>query len=121
MQIHITLKGKPTTVSVDDILFDYFGAWLVDESPELHSKAKTHHDRSKNAIKRICRDPDLPIKNVSQFVQQRIIELIAAPHLKGILEIRGPRYELEKRPRSAPTNEDLAKADEVMKSIQHLV
>lgn len=98
MQIHVTLKGKPTTVSVDDVLFDYFGAWLLDESTKLHSKAKAHHDISKEYIKKLCASPELPSKNVSQFIQQEIIKLIAAPQLENIIKTRGPRYVPPKKP-----------------------
>lgn len=116
MQIHVTLKGKPTTVSVDDVLFDYFGAWLLDESPKLHSQAKAHHDVSKKYIKKLCSSLELPSKNISQFIQQKIIEFIAAPQLENIIKTRGPRYVPPKKPVYSKVS-DPKKAEEAMAQV----
>lgn len=116
MKFNVTLKGKQTSISVDDVLIDYFGAWLLEESPKLHGNAKEHFKTSKDYIKRLCRELDLPNKNVSQFIQQQIIELIAAPHLKGIIDIRGPRYAPPKRERSN-AEPDHKKVNELMGQI----
>ncbi|WP_263406623.1 hypothetical protein [Candidatus Dactylopiibacterium carminicum] len=43
MRLHVICHGKKTTISIDDILMDYLGAWLVEDEPKLHAKAKTQH------------------------------------------------------------------------------
>lgn len=119
MKIHVIVRSKPTTVSIDDILFDYFGAWLLDASPKLHSNAKEHHSTAKDYVKKLCATLDLPDKNVSQFIQGKILEIVAAPHLAAILETRGPRYEPPKKEtyeeRPPPSSEDKAKGDQLMR------
>lgn len=119
MKFHATIKGKSTSISIDDLLIDYLGAWALDEDPKAQTNALEHYKVCKDAIKRLCEVPGLPSKNVSQFIQGEIIKLIAAPHLKSIIEARGPRYvppnklALEKEKREAfrnnPDNQEFVK------------
>ena len=94
MRLHVTHHGKKTTISVDDILMDYLGAWLVEEDETLHPNAKKQLQKATSFLQRyVTRYTDsLPEKNLSQHVQGRVIQLIAAPHLANILKARGPRY-----------------------------
>ncbi|TXT37431.1 MAG: hypothetical protein FD135_3607 [Comamonadaceae bacterium] len=113
MKFHVTLKGKPTSISVDDVLVDYLGAWVVRNFPKYHSQAKFQYNEAKDFIKVLCDDPALPNKNVSQFIQAKIIRRISEPHLAPIIETRGPRYVPPKRERYA-IEPDPQKADELM-------
>ncbi len=98
MRLHVICHGKKTTISIDDILMDYLGAWLVEADPKLHVKAKVQHTFAQDYIKRyIAKMGDrLPTKNISQNVQAFIIRSIAAPGLEEIIKARGPRYKKEK-------------------------
>lgn len=95
MRVHITCHGKKTTVSIDDLLIDYLGAWLVAEHPHLHSKAKKQHDYAIGYIKQYVEKKGefFPEKNISQHIQAFIIRMIAAPGLADIIETRGSRYQ----------------------------
>ena len=93
MRISITLKGKATTISVDDTLMDYLGAYLVAEKSKLHKNAKRQQEWAKQYIRgEILTRPDVPGKDLSQYVQRHIIHAIAAPGLADIIEARGARY-----------------------------
>ncbi|WP_127913404.1 hypothetical protein [Enterobacter roggenkampii] len=72
MRIHVTLNGKKTTISIDDLLFDYLGAWLVEQRPKLHSKPKEQYDQAKSQIRKYVQDnaEKLPSKNLSQHIQK---------------------------------------------------
>lgn len=117
MKFNVIIKGKPTSISVDDVLIDYFGAWLVEGRPSKINNAKAHHDEVKKNVRRLSNDIDLPKNNVSQFIQAKIINLIAAPQLESIIEARGPRYVHPKRERNAESDHDPKKADELMAQI----
>ena len=96
MRISITLKGKATTISVDETLMDYLGAYLVDDKPKLHKNAKRQQEWAKQFIREVILvRPDVPSKDLSQYVQRHIIEAIAAPGLADIIETRGARYKKE--------------------------
>lgn len=114
MKFNVTLKGKPTSISIDDVLIDYFGAWLVEGRPLKIKNAKAHHDEVKKNVRRLSNDLDLPKNNVSQFIQAKIIKLIASPQLESIIEARGPRYVPPKRERNELSDHDPQKADELM-------
>lgn len=93
MRISITLEGKATTISVDDTLMDYLGAYLVAEKSKLHTNAKRQQEWAKQYIREvILMRPDVPGKDLSQYVQRHIIHAIAAPGLADIIEARGARY-----------------------------
>ena len=97
MRISVTINGKATTISVDDTLIDYLGAALVMPAPKLHGSAKIQQDKAKQFIRdEILSSPAMPDKDISQFVQRRIIKLIAADGLDTIIEVRGPRFRREK-------------------------
>lgn len=98
MRLHVTCHGKKTTVSIDDLLIDYFGAWLVAEHPKFHANAKFQHKVATDFIRRHIaqQGDDLPTKNLSQHIQEFIIRAIAAPGLDDIIEARGPRYKKKK-------------------------
>lgn len=97
MRISIKINSKATTISVDDTLIDYLGAWLVADAPKYHGRARHQQVRAKNFIREhILSSPALPGKDISQFVQRRIIQLIAAEGLGAIIDKRGPRYKKEK-------------------------
>ncbi len=98
MRIHVTLNGKKTTISIDDLLFDYLGAWLVEQRPKLHSKSKEQYDQAKSQIRKYVQDnaEKLPSKNLSQHIQNAILEIIMPKELNEIIEKRGPRYEKKK-------------------------
>lgn len=93
MRISITLEGKATTISVDDTLMDYLGAYLVAEKSKLHKSAKRQQEWAKQYIREvILMRPDVPGKDLSQYVQRHIIHAIATPGLADIIEARGARY-----------------------------
>jgi len=93
MRISITLDGKATTISVDDTLMDYLGAYLVAEKPKLHKNAKRQQEWAKQYIREaILTRSDVPGKDISQYVQRYILHAIAAPGLADIIEARGARY-----------------------------
>lgn len=96
MRISITLYGKATTISVDDTLMDYLGAHVVKDKPNLHKNAKRQQDWSKQFIRDVVlQRADVPVKDLSQFVQRHIIHAIAADGLVDIIAERGPRYKKE--------------------------
>ena len=96
MRISITLNGKATTISVDDTLMDYLGAYVVKDKPKLHKNAKRQQDWSKQFIRDVVlQRTDVPAKDLSQFVQRHIIHAIAADGLVDIIAERGPRYKKE--------------------------
>lgn len=97
MKFHATINGKPSSISVDDVLIDYLGAWYLDQRKEVTTNAKSHYESCKKVIKILINSPELPSKNISQFVQSEIIKMIAAPHLESIIVARGPRYVPPKR------------------------
>jgi hypothetical protein len=97
MKFHATINGKPSSISVDDVLIDYLGAWYLDQRQEVTTNAKSHYESCKKVIKILINSPELPSKNISQFVQSEIIKMIAAPHLESIIAARGPRYVPPKR------------------------
>jgi len=98
MRIHLTVRGKKTTVSIDDLLWDYLGAWAVDNDPSAHAKAKLQHELALTHIKHYVKvsEHELPDKNLSQHLQSVIIRLIAAPNLAAIISARGARYDRQK-------------------------
>lgn len=98
MRLHVTCHGKQTTVSIDDQLIDYLGAWIVEDHPQYHTRAKKQQDEAKAYIKRYVATigDDLPTKNLSQHIQAFIIQVIAAPGLEAIIKARGPRYQKSK-------------------------
>ena len=93
MRISVTLEGKATTISVDDTLMDYLGAYLVIEKPKLHKNAKRQQEWAKQYIREvILTRPDVPGKDLSQYVQRHIVHAIAAPDLADIIDARGEPY-----------------------------
>lgn len=96
MRISITLSGKATTISVDDTLMDYLGATMVKNSPRLHTNAKRQQEMAKEFIRDVILQlPDVPNRDVSQYVQRKIICAVAADGLDAIIDTRGPRYKKE--------------------------
>lgn len=120
MRLHVTYHGKKTTISLDDQLVDYLGAWLVENQPKRHGNAKKQYEMATDHIRRYiaaAANADvLPAKNLSQYVQAHIIESIAAPYIAPILKARGPRYKSAPDRRST-SPEDVALAMETMLSI----
>ncbi len=94
MRVHVTVRGKKTTVSIDDVLADYFGAWIVKDQEPLHKRARLQALQVKSEVRGIvARITDgVPEKNISQYVQGVIIACIAEPGLAEIVKKRGPRY-----------------------------
>lgn len=96
MRVHVTYFGKKTTISVDDVLVDYLGAWIVEGRERFYADSKTQFE---NAVKQIRRfvsnleEDGGAATNLSQQVQSLIIEAIAGNGLKDILKARGPRYQ----------------------------
>lgn len=109
MRLHVTCHGKKTTISIDDQLMDYLGAWLAEVDQKFHGKAKWQHEQALAYIRRYVarQGDDLPTKNLSQHIQGLIVRLIAAPGLDSIIEARGPRYK-KSRPDPLATIPDYA-------------
>ena len=96
MRISVTFSGKATTISVDDTLIDYLGAFLVQDKPKQHSNAEGQLKAAKKYIRNtILKRPNVPSQELSQYVQRIIIHTIAAPELCDILITRGERYKKE--------------------------
>lgn len=96
MRVHVTYFGKKTTISVDDVLVDYLGAWIVEGKEHFYADPKIQFE---NAVKQIRRfvsnleEDGGTATNLSQQVQSLIIEAVAGNGLKDILNARGPRYQ----------------------------
>ena len=109
MRLHVTCQGKKTTISIEDQLIDYLGAWLVEKLPRYHNNAEKQLDKAKDYIRRYLAAADgaevLPAKNLSQHVQAHIIELIAAPYIADILKARGPRHAIAPARQAASAEE----------------
>lgn len=112
MRLHVICHGKKTTISLDDQLVDYLGAWLVEHHPKWHGNAKKQHEMATAHIRRyieVAAKADvLPPTNLSQHVQAYIIESIAAPCIAPILKVRGPRHKSEPDRQSSPEDVELA-------------
>lgn len=115
MRIHVTHNGKNTTISVDDVLIDYLGAWLREGQPEFYTQA----DKQLNvAIETVRRYVKLIEKmpsagTLSSQVQRLIVEQIAKPGLAEIIKARGPLPKKERKPVEPPedpSNNPLAMA-----------
>ena len=94
MRVHVTCKGKKTTVSVDDVLIDYLGASLVAKYPKFHKNAKFQLEQALDMIRRyaeVCAEEPSE-DTLSSRVQAAIIRGIAAPGLADTIHVRGPRY-----------------------------
>lgn len=90
MRVHVTVRGKRTTISVDDVLIDYLGAYLVREHSRKHHSFDDQQRAAKACIARaLADDVDVPERNLSQHIQALIIKRIAAPGLDEILAKRG--------------------------------
>lgn len=85
MRLHLMLNGKRTTISVDEQLFEY----LKDRVCKGNSfiRAIGAKDEARKWIqKTVDRAGDaMPSKNVSQWVQARIVDAIVDP---ALLEMR---------------------------------
>lgn len=96
MRISITLHGKATTISIDDTLMYYLEAYVVKDKPTLHKNTKRQQEWAKQFIREVVlQRPDVPSKDLSQFVQRHILHAIAADGLIDIIAERGPRYKKE--------------------------
>lgn len=98
MLVHVTISGKKTTVSIDDVLMDYLGAWIVRGDPSLYGKAKRQQQEARKCVRdRLVKMNDAPSKNLSQFIQECIIRLIVDEQLTSILDVRGDPYKAPSR------------------------
>lgn len=95
MRIHVTYRGKKTTISIDDVLLDYLGAWMVEGHQEHYAEAKFQMDLAISQARKFATNLEksgAAARNLSQQVQGLIIGAISAPRLIDIIEARGPRY-----------------------------
>lgn len=108
MRIHVTYRKKNTTISVDDVLIDYLGAWYLADHPELHKNAERQLAAALGAVRRIVKGIEQmqPDGTLSSQVQRMIIEQIAKPGLAEIIKARGPLPKKDRRPVEPP--EDLS-------------
>ena len=121
MRIHVRYHGKNTTISVDDVLVDYLGAWCCSEQPEFHLDSKVQMKMVLESVRKLVKvaeseDSSAPL---SGRVQAMIIRLIAQDGLKDIVEARGPLKMPKKKPFKIPQewledpkNQALIKASE---------
>lgn len=104
MRIHVRHNGKKTTISVDDVLVDYLGAWCCSGQPEFHLDIKVQMKMVLDVVRRIVNaaeseDTTAPL---SGRVQAMIIKLIAQEGLRDIVEARGPLTRPKKEPFKVP-------------------
>lgn len=79
---YISLRGKRTTITVDDTLAAYL-VLKIGGFALIGPRAAREHV-GKWIRKRIKKEQsEVPEKNVSQWVQARILQEIVAPELKG--------------------------------------
>lgn len=91
MRIHVTYQGKKTTVSVENILIDYFAAWLAEDYPDSHANAKAQLIAATEGVQRYVEGltPSPSKDTLSSRVQEMIIHKIAKPGLGAIVQMRG--------------------------------
>lgn len=106
MRIHVTYKGKNTTISVDDVLIDYLGAWLREGQPEFHSKADKQFNAAVERVRKyVWIIERIPSEGtLSSQVQKMIIEEIAKPGLDEIIKARGPLPKKQRKPDGPPAD-----------------
>lgn len=122
MRIHVSYQGKKTTISVDDKLIEYLGAYLVQHTEKYHSNAKFQAflalDKIRNFVSEEGEIGGLPSKNLSQYVQSRVINWIIDPVIVDILSVRGPLP--KKRVRSRSNEQSTASEEEKEAAFQSL-
>ena len=104
MRIHVRYHGKQTTISVDDVLVDYLGAWCCSEQPEFHLDSKVQMKMALEVVRKLVKaaeseDSSAPL---SGRMQGLIIRVIAAEGLGDIVKARGPLKMPKKEPFKPP-------------------
>jgi hypothetical protein len=107
MRVHVTYKGKKTTISISDRLMDYFGALLVKENPKRHGNAKFQRNMAVEYIRSMVSDCPVHTPSLSGYVQDKIVWAIVDPDLHAILEKRGAPYDNSKKAQRARELVDL--------------
>ena len=121
MRIHVKYHGKLTTISVDDVLIDYLGAWSCLEQPEFHLDHRLQFKRVLEIVRKFVTFAESEDSNapLSGRVQSLIIKLIAQDGLKDIVESRGPLQRPTKKAftvppewKESPTSQTLMRASD---------
>lgn len=104
MRIHVRYRGKKTTISLDDVLVDYLGAWCCSGQPEFHLDSKVQMKMVLEVVRKIVKgaeseDSSAPL---SGRVQSMIIRIIAQEGLGDIVKARGPLKMPKKKPFRVP-------------------
>lgn len=122
MRIHVSYQGKKTTISVDDKLIGYLGAYIVKNTQKYHSDAKLQAYLALQEIRALVSKEGetggLPSSNLSQHVQSRVINWIIDPVIVDILSVRGPLP--KKRVRSRSNQQSTASEEEKEVAFQSL-
>lgn len=81
MRLHLMLQGKRTTISVDEHLFEYLKDRVCKGDP--FRRAVLAKDLARKWIQKTVDDAGqgVPSKNVSQWVQARILDAVVDPSL----------------------------------------
>lgn len=104
MRIHVRYNGKQTTISVDDVLVDYLGAWCCSEQPEFHLDSKVQMKMVLETVRKLVKTAESEGSNatLSGRVQGMIIRVIAQEGLEKIVKARGPLKMPKKEPFKVP-------------------
>lgn len=76
---------------------------MVENLPKFHANPEKQYREAKDCIQGMVQRLQIPKNNVSQFIQEMIVKLIAEKHLASIIEARGPRYVPPKRSTDSPS------------------
>jgi hypothetical protein len=88
MRYHLMLRGKRTTITIDEILTGYLLAKLGGLGASFGIGSKLGKDSVRKWIQKQVKREEayLPEKNISQWVQARILHEIVDPALRDSLD-----------------------------------
>lgn len=75
MRFYIRVKGKLSSITVSETL----GEYLVAKTAEYESDLKNVRKAAQRWINNLAATSEVPEKNVSQWVQSKIVDLIVDP------------------------------------------
>ena len=82
MRIHVTVRDRQTTISIEDILIDFMAAKMCRSGDLFWIGMNGKKSVIKWIKKTIKNDPSsIPEKHISQWVRDRIIQEIVSPDI----------------------------------------
>lgn len=92
MRYYIRLGGRLSSITISDTL----SQWLVIACGGVTDRAKRDKKKAQAWISTLADRPDVPDRDVSQWVQARIVDYIVNPALRERLQERQNAAKLKK-------------------------